>query len=437
MIRKILAICIIQRTFERIRNNIPVSQAAYSPGRSTTELVFSFKLLAEKAITSQNYEAHLLMLDMSKAFDTISRAKLIEDLRNIIDEDELHLVSILIKDVQLAVKCGKTIGEKFNTNIGSPQGDCASPIWFILYLANALKEANGEDNLRTTTDHSYASSYRNTEDITPSFLQDHLYSKHRNTTFEIDQQYADDTGWESNNRERIDTIEKEVPPILKAKRNLNVNTDKTERYTIKRNGDDSWKNCKYLGSKLDTEQDISRRKQLANAAYQKLSTVFNSRLVSQQVKIRLFQAYIVSIFLYNSEIWTLTARLEHQIDTFQRTLLRRITKTSWPKKISNNKLYNITNLKPWSEEIKYRRLKWLGHVSRLPEHAPVKKALREAQRPVKRPPGAPKTTWISSVNKQLRALNIDIHTALNIAQDRDSWARLLASTKSARSDGSC
>ena len=56
VLRKILAICIIQRTFTRIREAIPVTQAAYSPGRNTTELVFAFKLLAEKAISSSNYD---------------------------------------------------------------------------------------------------------------------------------------------------------------------------------------------------------------------------------------------------------------------------------------------------------------------------------------------------------------------------------------------
>ena len=60
---------------------IPLTQAAYNEGRSTTELVLALRLLAEKAITSSNYEIHLLMLDMSKAFDTIQRGTLFEDLK--------------------------------------------------------------------------------------------------------------------------------------------------------------------------------------------------------------------------------------------------------------------------------------------------------------------------------------------------------------------
>ena len=60
MIRKILAICLIRRIFERINNNIPLTQAAYREERSTTELILSVKLLAEKAVTSASYEIHVL-----------------------------------------------------------------------------------------------------------------------------------------------------------------------------------------------------------------------------------------------------------------------------------------------------------------------------------------------------------------------------------------
>ena len=83
---------------------IPQSQAAYSERRSTIELVFIFKLLAEKAIISENYKINLLMLDMSKAFDTIQRGTLFEDLKEIVYLDELHLIHLLLNDVEIAVK---------------------------------------------------------------------------------------------------------------------------------------------------------------------------------------------------------------------------------------------------------------------------------------------------------------------------------------------
>ena len=51
LLRKILAICILERSKERINNAIPVTQAAYKQGRSTTEHTFAIKTLVEWAIT--------------------------------------------------------------------------------------------------------------------------------------------------------------------------------------------------------------------------------------------------------------------------------------------------------------------------------------------------------------------------------------------------
>ena len=51
---------------------------------------------------------------------------------------------------------------------------------------------------------------------------------------------------------------------------------------------------------------------------------------------RAFDAYISSIFLYNSELWTLTSSIEKQIDSFQRRLLRKnILNIKWPSVMNN------------------------------------------------------------------------------------------------------
>ena len=67
ILRKLLAICLCKRTNKRIDDQIPMKQAAYRNGRSTTEHVFAIKLLIERIISSQNEKAFLLLLDMSKA----------------------------------------------------------------------------------------------------------------------------------------------------------------------------------------------------------------------------------------------------------------------------------------------------------------------------------------------------------------------------------
>ena len=127
----------------------------------------------------------------------------------------------------------------------------------------------------------------------------------------------------------------------------------------------------------------------------KLRSIFKSNAVSTEVKCRLFEAYITSIFTYNSELWTLTKELENEIDVFQRRLLRRILKVHYPRIITNAYLYEKTHLQPWSQTVKFKRLKWLGHVFRLPKNSPAPTALREALRKVKKQIA----TLISIVNR--------------------------------------
>ena len=97
--------------------------------------MFAIKVLAEKAITSSTYNIYLLLLDMSKAFNTVCRSKLLTDLQEVLEPDEMHMMSVLINDVVLTVKVGKELGEQIKTEVGIVQGDCLSAVLFIFYLA--------------------------------------------------------------------------------------------------------------------------------------------------------------------------------------------------------------------------------------------------------------------------------------------------------------
>ena len=79
--------------------------------------MFAVKVLPEKAIASSTYSIYLLLLDISKAFDTVCRSKLLTDLQDVLEPDEMHMMRILINDVVLTVKVGKAL-ERANQNGG-------------------------------------------------------------------------------------------------------------------------------------------------------------------------------------------------------------------------------------------------------------------------------------------------------------------------------
>ena len=78
------------------------------------------------------------MHDMSKAFDSINRTTLLNDLSHILQLDELYLIKVML-NVELSVKCGNYRSNFFQTDTGAPQGDCASANEFTFYLVKSLE----------------------------------------------------------------------------------------------------------------------------------------------------------------------------------------------------------------------------------------------------------------------------------------------------------
>ena len=117
---------------------------------------------------------------------------------------------------------------------------------------------------------------------------------------------------------------------------------------------------------------------------------------------RVFNACISSVFLYNSELWALTPSIIDKVDSFHRRLLRKALNIKWPRIETNENLYNRTKVEKWSKIIKQRRLSWLGHLPRLDEKTPARIALKESCRKVKRNIGKNKTTWIQVVKNDVK-----------------------------------
>ena len=147
---------------------------------------------------------YILGIDMSRAFDTIDRNRLIDELRAIIDEDSWRMVAQLLANTTLEVKLRTALSNPFKTNIGAPQGDSLSPVLFIVYLELAMRQ------IRAACPRPAADSIIPTEVM-----------------------YADDTDFVSTSSEIITAIENSAETILKSW-NLAMNRDKTEKTKLKR-----------------------------------------------------------------------------------------------------------------------------------------------------------------------------------------------------------
>ena len=79
----------------------------------------------------------ILGIDMSRAFDTIRRGRLMQILETFLDDSELRMIHLLLADTTLEPRLAKGSCAAFNTTIGTPQGDSLSPVLFIVYLRSS------------------------------------------------------------------------------------------------------------------------------------------------------------------------------------------------------------------------------------------------------------------------------------------------------------
>ena len=158
---------------------------------------------------------------MRKAFDSINRNQLTEDLCNTIETNELHIISTLL-NVSLSVRCENTLSEVFKTDTGGPQGDCASALQFTYYLAKTLEPAISNQ----LADHLHAE--QNARSSIPDHITEHNYCGiTQKDQIGIDMEYAGHVSKVTSNHSSMENFKHSTSEILKP-RDLNVNDDKTE-----------------------------------------------------------------------------------------------------------------------------------------------------------------------------------------------------------------
>jgi hypothetical protein len=70
-----------------------------------------------------------------------------------------------------------------------------------------------------------------------------------------------------------------------------------------------------LGSRYQNliQEEIKGRLNSGNACYHSVQTLLSSRLLSKNIKIRIYKTIILPVVLYGCETWSLTLREEHRL----------------------------------------------------------------------------------------------------------------------------
>ena len=158
-------------------------------------------------------------------------------------------------------------------------------------------------------------------------------------------------------------------------------------------------NTNVLYSSLVTNQnsfqeEIKFRLNAGNSCYYSVRTLWSSRLLTKNLKIKIYKIIILPVVLYGCETWSLALREECRLRVFENRILRRIF---WPKRdengewrrLNNEELHSLYSSPNILRVMKSRRLRWAGYVGRLKGRRTAFKILAVTHT-VKRPLGRPR-----------------------------------------------
>jgi hypothetical protein len=190
---------------------------------------------------------------------------------------------------------------------------------------------------------------------------------------------------------------------------------------------------KYLGTTLTNQNDIrdeiKNRLKLWNACYHSVQSLLFSRLISKNLKIKIYKTVILPVVLYGCETWSLTLREEHRLTVSENRVLRRIfgpkrEEDGSCRKLHNDELHSLYSSPNIVRVVKSRKMRWAGNVAHMGEGRGVYRVL--VGRPEgKRPLGRPRRRWEDNIKLDLKGIGIDAANWIQLAQDRVHWRAFL------------
>jgi hypothetical protein len=172
-------------------------------------------------------------------------------------------------------------------------------------------------------------------------------------------------------------------------------------------------NFKYMGTSLTDQnclqEEIKSMLNSGNACYISAQSLLSSRLLSRNVKVKIYKTIILPVVLYGCETWSLTLREGHRLRVFEIRVLWRISGpqrdevTGECRKLHNEELHILYSSPDIIRQIKSRRMRWAGHVASMEEERKLYRVLM-GKPEGKTPLGRPRRRWEDGIRMDLREI---------------------------------
>ena len=168
-----------------------------------------------------------------------------------------------------------------------------------------------------------------------------------------------------------------------------------------------------------------------------MQNLLSFRLLTKNLKIKLYKIIILPVVLYGCETWSLTLREERELMVFENMVLRKMfgprrdeVTGEW-RRLHNEELNDLYSSPNIVRVVKSRRMRWAGHVARMGEERGLYRVL-VGKPEGKRPPGRPRHRWVDNIRMDLKEVGCGYMDWIELAQDRDSWRTLVSAVMNVR-----
>ena len=383
---KILARILLNRLIDHLEQGLlPESQCGFRKERGTTDMIFAARQLQEKC-QEQNVDLYTTFVDLTKAFDTVSRDGLWKIMSKFGCPDKfIQVVRQLHDGMQAQVLDDRESSTPFPVTNGVKQGCVLAPTLFSMMfsamLTDAFREANPGLDIRYRTDGRLFNLRRlqAKTKIHVDKLRDFLFADDcaLNAGSAEDMQYSMDlfSNACSNFGLTISTKKTEVmyqpaPKNLYQEPIVTVNEQRLA--TVDK--------FVYLGSTLSRsvhiDDETHARIAKASSAFGRLrSSVWERKGVSLWTKLSVYKAIVLTTLLYASETWTVYQRHAKKLNRFHLNCLRKLLRVKWQDKVPDTEILEQTGMSSIFTMLRKTQLRWAGHVVRMPDERLPKRIL--------------------------------------------------------------
>ena len=182
----------------------------------------------------------------------------------------------------------------------------------------------------------------------------------------------------------------------------------------------------YLGSTIASNLSLdaalnSRIDKAATVMALLVRRVWDNSMLTIKTKMKVSQACVLSTLLYSSETWTLYSHQGSRINAFHPSCLIQILGITLHNHVPNKNVLAQTRIPSMLALLAQRRLRWLGHLSRMEDGRIPKEMLYGELATGTRLAGRPVLRYKDVFKRDLKAGDINSEGWEAAAADRDSW----------------